>query len=251
MHRDVASAVDDILRGEPPQREMRERLPDGSLRTWTEHVPRPARSDAVGLPLRESQFARDTRDDGGNRRSSRGPLAGAAPRSRWWEERREGERNGRRQSAPDASAIADPANEAGSGWLDPELARSAALFRENHDEDEGEAENRGAPLPPADPSLFRKRRIYPFGVSRVRLEQAIREMGLPAVISKSEQEADALLVLKNMYRKQPDRIDAARQAGIPVFLLRSAGVDRIREALLDLFGPDIARAQATVRPPEA
>ncbi|HET9978804.1 MAG TPA: AAA family ATPase, partial [Ktedonobacterales bacterium] len=32
---DVASAVDDILRGEPPQREMRERLPDGSLRTWT------------------------------------------------------------------------------------------------------------------------------------------------------------------------------------------------------------------------
>jgi hypothetical protein len=88
-------------------------------------------------------------------------------------------------------------------------------------------------------------------VSRVRLEQAIREMGLPAVISKSEQEADALLVLKNMYRKQPDRIDAARQAGIPVFLLRSAGVDRIREALLDLFGPDIARAQATIRPPEA
>ncbi len=106
--------------------------------------------------------------------------------------------------------------------------------------------------PALDPSTFRKRRIYPFGVSRVRLEQAIREMGLPAVISRSEQEADALLVLKNMYRKQPDRIDAAQQAGIPVYLLRSAGQDRIREALLDLFQADIARARATViRPPEA
>ncbi|HET9981471.1 MAG TPA: hypothetical protein VFQ32_13565, partial [Ktedonobacterales bacterium] len=253
VHRDVASAVDDILRGEPPQREMRERLPDGSLRTWTEHAPRPSRSDAVGLPLRESQFARDARDardDGGNRRSSRGPLAGSAPRSPWWEERRERERNGngRRRPVPEISADAAMANEIGSGWLDPELARSAALFQENQ---EDAAENGGATKPPADPSLFRKRRIYPFGVSRVRLEQAIREMGLPAVISRSEQEADALLVLKNMYRKQPDRIDAARQAGIPVFLLRSAGVDRIREALLDLFGPDIARAQATIRPPEA
>jgi hypothetical protein len=102
-----------------------------------------------------------------------------------------------------------------------------------------------------EPGVFRKRRIYPFGVSRVRLEQAIREMGLPAVISRSEQEADAILVLKNMYRKQPDRIDAAQQAGVPVYMLRSAGLDRIREALLDLFGPDLARARATIRPPEA
>jgi hypothetical protein len=238
---------------------MRERLPDGSLRTWTEHTPRAARSDAVGLPLRESQFARDVRDmrdmrdDGGNRRSSRSPLAGAPPREPWWEDRRErNERNGRRRPGPEASAgMADTgsmAREAGSGWLDPELARSAALFQERENND---AEAADAAKAPPDPALFRKRRIYPFGVSRVRLEQAIREMGLPAVISKSEQEADALLVLKNMYRKQPDRIDAARQAGIPVFLLRSAGVDRIREALLDLFGPDIARAQATIRPPEA
>lgn len=133
-------------------------------------------------------------------------------------------------------------DENGSGWLDPELARSAALF-----EDETPDVAVAAP----DPAIFRKRRIYPFGVSRVRLEQAIREMGLPAVISRSEQEADALLVLKNMYRKQPDRIDAAQQAGVPVYMLRSAGLDRIREALLDLFGPDLARARATIRPPES
>jgi stage III sporulation protein SpoIIIAA len=242
VHRDVASAVDDILRGESPQREMRERLPDGSLRTWTEHAPRAARSDAVGLPLRE---APTVRDDMANRHRSRGPLAGNNPRAPWWEDRyerggRPREPQGSRAGTTGAGDIALDDDDA--GWLDPELARSAAVFQD-------EAEY-AAPTA-AEPGLFRKRRIYPFGVSRVRLEQAIREMGLPAVISRSEQEADAILVLKNMYRKQPDRIDAAQQAGVPVFMLRSAGLDRIREALLDLFGPDLARARATVRPPEA
>jgi stage III sporulation protein SpoIIIAA len=240
VHRNVASAVDDILRGEPPQREMRERLPDGSLRTWTEHAPRAARSDAVGLPLRE---APTVRDDMANRRRSRGPLVGNGSRAPWWEDRHE--RAGRPRQLQDSRAgsagARDIALDDDAGWLDPELARSAAIFQD-------EAENT-VPIT-AESGLFRKRRIYPFGVSRVRLEQAIREMGLPAVISRSEQEADALLVLKNMYRKQPDRIDAAQQAGVPVYMLRSAGLDRIREALLDLFGPDLARARATVRPPE-
>jgi stage III sporulation protein SpoIIIAA len=244
VHRDVAGAVDDILRGESPQREMRERLPDGSLRTWTEHAPRAARNDAVGLPLREAPMARE---DVGARRRSRGPLAGVAPRAPWWEERhdrgvdRSADRSARLRQPHDDDG--DMADNSGSGWLDPELARSAALF-------EDDATGVVASVTP-DPGVFRKRRIYPFGVSRVRLEQAIREMGLPAVISRSEQEADAILVLKNMYRKQPDRIDAAQQAGVPVYMLRSAGLDRIREALLDLFGPDLARARATVHPPEA
>jgi hypothetical protein len=246
VHRDVAGAVDDILRGESPQREMRERLPDGSLRTWTEHAPRAARNDAVGLPLREAPMARE---DVGARRRPRGPLAGVTPRAPWWEERhdrgvdRNVDRGARPRQPYDQDDDGDmETDDNGSGWLDPELARSAALVQD---------ETNGVASAAPEPGVFRKRRIYPFGVSRVRLEQAIREMGLPAVISRSEQEADAILVLKNMYRKQPDRIDAAQQAGVPVYMLRSAGLDRIREALLDLFGPDLARARATIRPPEA
>ena len=238
VHRDVAAAVDDILRGEAPQREMRERLPDGSLRTWTEHAPRVARNDTVGLPLREASMARE---DVTNRRRSRGPLAGATSRTPWWEARHERATRDTRASVL-SDTRAGSANDNGSGWLDPELARSAALVQED-------AADAATATP--DPGVFRKRRIYPFGVSRVRLEQAIRELGLPAVISRSEQEADALLVLKNMYRKQPDRIDAAQQAGTPVYLLRSAGLDRIREALLDLFQADIARARTRPRLPEA
>jgi len=35
IHKDVAAAVDDLLRGESPQREIRERQKDGSMRRWT------------------------------------------------------------------------------------------------------------------------------------------------------------------------------------------------------------------------
>jgi hypothetical protein len=249
VHRDVASAVDDILRGESPQREMRERLPDGSLRTWREHAPRVARNDAVGLPLREAPMARE---DVSNRRRSQSPLVGNAPREPWWEGRRERGGRPRRLESNNEPGHGEnsESGDNGAGWLDPELARSAALFRDEADVS-GKPETAPAPATVTDPSVFRKRRIYPFGVSRVRLEQAIREMGLPVVIARSEQEADALLVLKNMYRKQPDRIDAAQQAGMPVYLLRSAGLDRIREALIDLFQADFARANATIRPPDA
>ena len=82
---------------------------------------------------------------------------------------------------------------------------------------------------------MRKRRIYPLGVSRARLEQVIRELNVPAVVSRDERDADALLTIKSMYRKQPDRVDAAQASGLPVFVLRSGGMDRLRETLAEMF----------------
>jgi hypothetical protein len=80
------------------------------------------------------------------------------------------------------------------------------------------------------------------GINRNHLEQAIRELGLPAVISRDDGEADAILVLKSLYRKQADRLDAYQAKGLPVYVLRTAGVDRIREALADLYRVDVERA---------
>ena len=47
-----------------------------------------------------------------------------------------------------------------------------------------------------------------------------------------------MLVLKSLYRKQVDRIDAYQSAGMPIYVLRSASVERLREALVDLFRAD-------------
>jgi stage III sporulation protein SpoIIIAA len=216
IHHNVAAAVDAVLRGESPEREMRERQPDGSIRRWTEHAQRGARADAVGLPSRETPVTRDAVRERAPRRTGRSAMTGQTVRAPWWEQR-EQRANDRR----------DARDENGAGWLDPELALGRSLV-----------DPRGASAVASTDSeqvAVRKRRIFPLGVNRGRLDQAIREMGVPATIVKAEEEADAVFVLKNMYRKQPDRVDAAQAAHVPVFMIRSDSMDRLREALADLF----------------
>ncbi|HEX3272188.1 MAG TPA: hypothetical protein VHR15_16180, partial [Ktedonobacterales bacterium] len=223
IHHNVAASVDMALRGDTPAREMRERQPDGSVRRWTEHVQRNARADAVGLPTRDAPISYDVereapRDAAPRRRNGRSPLAGQSARAPWWEQREprtSGQSNGRR----------DVRDDDGGGWLDPELALGRPL-----------ADTRGASgLASGEQGSVRVRRIFPLGVNRGRLEQAIREMSVPAMLVKAEDEADAVFVLKNMYRKQPDRVDAAQAAHVPVYMIRSDSMDRLREALSDLF----------------
>jgi stage III sporulation protein SpoIIIAA len=223
IHHNVAASVDMALRGESPAREMRERQSDGSVRRWTEHVQRGARADAVGLPTRDAPITYDNereapREPASRRRNGRSPLAGQSARAPWWEQnepRTNGYSNRRREAR----------DEDGSGWLDPELALGRPL-----------ADARGASGGAGgEQGNVRVRRIFPLGVNRGRLEQAIREMGVPATLVKAEEEADAVFVLKNMYRKQPDRVDAAQAAHVPVYMIRSDSMDRLREALSDLF----------------
>jgi hypothetical protein len=213
IHHNVATAVDELLRGEAPQREMRERLSDGSIRHWTEHVTRTA-ADGVGLPTRETPVQREEAPSG--RRGGRSPLAGQAPRSSWWEERR-----GRGELRADRRH--DDRERDGSTWLDPELALSAPLLRQREEPTAADAET------------GRKQRIFPLGVNRSRLDQAIRQLGVDAEISRSEGEADAVFVLKNMARKQPDRVEAAEAARLPIYTLRNDSLERLCEALVDLF----------------
>jgi hypothetical protein len=97
-------------------------------------------------------------------------------------------------------------------------------------------------------AVLPRRSLYTMGIHRTHLEQAIGELGLPAVITHDEHEADAVLVLKSVYRRQADRIDALTARGLPLYILRSTGVDRLREALGDLYRPDIERARASPRP---
>ena len=119
--------------------------------------------------------------DNGARRSWRGAaLAGARAADQWWE----------RATSPTVSRGGDDGE---PRWLDQELAHGMALAAERDTVSGAESEG------------FRKRRIYPcriypYGVSWVRLEQVIRELGLPAVVSRDERDADALLVLKSVYR---------------------------------------------------
>ncbi len=93
------------------------------------------------------------------------------------------------------------------------------------------------PEPPDDQSRPGRRvlRIFPFAVSRTRLERAIRELQVPAYISETLGEADLVLTLKSQEKRQPRRLKDAAERGMPVHVLRSNTGTQIQQFLRSIF----------------
>jgi stage III sporulation protein SpoIIIAA len=79
-------------------------------------------------------------------------------------------------------------------------------------------------------------RIFPYGVSRNRLDKAIREMKLPAFITKTWHDADAVVALKAHYRREPGRLKEAIDDNKPTFVVRSNTQVQIESVLKEMFG---------------
>ncbi len=78
-------------------------------------------------------------------------------------------------------------------------------------------------------------RLFPYGVSRNKLEKALADLGLRAQIVKHAEEADAVLTLKAHYRRDPGRFDEATAQRIPVYVVRSNTYHQLIGALRDVF----------------
>jgi stage III sporulation protein SpoIIIAA len=76
--------------------------------------------------------------------------------------------------------------------------------------------------------------VYPFGVNRARLEHAIRGLQIPAALATELDGADAVLTVKNYYRRKPQPLRDAEADGIPVYVLRNNTQAQMEEALLKL-----------------
>ncbi len=97
-----------------------------------------------------------------------------------------------------------------------------------------ESSRLSSPSPEASPSLT-PIRIYPYGVARNRLLQAAKRLGVPAVLVRSADEAQALVTLRTYYRNHQHTILEAEERGVPIYVLRSNTVNQIEQFLGDLF----------------
>ena len=100
--------------------------------------------------------------------------------------------------------------------------------------EEGDLETWGTPQPVRPASLTR--RIYPFGISRKRLEQAIRQTASPVSASELLSEADVVMTLRTFYRRKPQALREAEARGLPVYVLRSNTISQMEQSLLSLRG---------------
>ena len=78
-------------------------------------------------------------------------------------------------------------------------------------------------------------RIYPFGISRDRLENIGRSLRLPMTIVRDPASADVVLTSKNYYRRKPQALREAEAAGVPVYVIKSNTDAQIEGALINIF----------------
>ena len=78
-------------------------------------------------------------------------------------------------------------------------------------------------------------RIYPYAVSKNRLERAIRELRVPAHVSENLSESDLVLTLKSQERRQPKKLREAVDRGKGMHILKSNTVSQIQAFLRSVF----------------
>jgi hypothetical protein len=179
VYRDVAAAVDALLRGDEPQPEHRWKDADGQVHIEQQREVAAA-SDIVARSSRRAPSM--TRDRG---RDSRDGRAG----------------HRERPAVPQDERV---------------VSRSEQYAL-------------AAPAPP------KTSRIFPFGVSRNRLEKAIERLRVPATIVRDIDDATMVMTLKNHYRQNPGRLQRAEEEGVPVYVLRSNTQGQMENMLGDIF----------------
>ena len=79
-------------------------------------------------------------------------------------------------------------------------------------------------------------RIFPYGVSRSRMERAIAEMHVPAFIARDVQDADVVIALKSTYQREPGKMREANQKRLPIYTVKSNTYAQIAGCVREVFG---------------
>ncbi len=89
--------------------------------------------------------------------------------------------------------------------------------------------------------------LFAFGVSRKRLEQSVRELGLPVTVARELDEADAVVTLRNYYRRKPAALRDAESSGVPIYVLKTNTVLQMDNMLASLYDLEADPQEAALR----
>jgi len=77
--------------------------------------------------------------------------------------------------------------------------------------------------------------LFAFGVARNRLQQVIRNMGVPARVVRTPEEADVFVTQRRYYRERLQPVVQAEEKGMPIYVIKSNSGGQIERFLSDLF----------------
>jgi hypothetical protein len=135
-------------------------------------------------------------------------------------------------------------------------------YREGSEAEVDDQQTRRIP-PPVLPTIRSGRvvSVFPYAVSKSRLERVVTDLRLPVHVVKEMEGADLILTLKGQYRKMPKKLREAERHNVPIYVIRSntmAQMDSFLRELVD--SPElnplveaeeaVRRVQDTARPVE-
>ncbi len=226
LHLDVQKTVDRMLRGGVPRPEIRVRNPEGRI----EVVQRAEEPSFIREILdSEDRRGREERPRGRERIERAGPPERPAMRE---------EHHGRTRQ--------EPVEKPGEKLADKPFDRPAESNREVQPMEPRLVDRPGTPTANAQPDgvaepavvkpLPKTVRLFPYGVSRSRLDRAIMENHLPAYIARDVHEADVVVALKATYKREPGKMKEAAQKHLPIYMVRSNTYAQIASAIREIFG---------------
>ncbi len=93
-------------------------------------------------------------------------------------------------------------------------------------------------------------RVLPHGVSRKRLEQAVRELQLPVVVARDVDEADVVMTLRSEYRQKTPMLREAEERAMPIYVLKSNTILQMQASLTSIFSLEVDPREAALRETE-
>ncbi len=199
IHHDVTRTVDRMLRGGQPRPEIRIRNASGQVEIIQKsdlEAPRPPDRDRT-----PSLF-----DDGTRGRGNFGSGASYTA-----------------EAAPARTDVSRPSLPEAPSRIAPPTAQGEPLS------------NGGPPTLSNGKPLPTTLRVFPYGVSRSRLERAIRTLRVSAFISKDVKDSDVIIALKANYRKEPAKLQEGITRNLPTYVIKSNTYIQIESVLREIF----------------
>jgi hypothetical protein len=210
----VAAAVDALLRGHLVTAELRERDEQDRVQIRSTLIEPAQPSEWSGLG---TSLADDLHAFGNGRRSARIAGNGGGKARLLNDPRRQPEAPARWEEQVDAAfalEVAEPTGTMGGAARTGKTRGVASAV---------------AQKPP------RSLRLYPFGVSRERLEESARRLQAPVEICADPGAADAVIALKTYSERQSERMRALSAERKPIYMLRGNTVAHMQQALERIF----------------
>jgi stage III sporulation protein SpoIIIAA len=90
--------------------------------------------------------------------------------------------------------------------------------------------------------------LFPYGVSRNKIERAIHNLGVNASIARKWDDATVVVTLKSLERKEPEKLKSIAAENVPIYSIKTNTTAQVMNALKDIFAlPSIDAEEIALR----